>query len=314
MQISKTLVFLLVICMLMPGMSALPARAEALPERARIAGVAGHAQTYSLSCESRSAVDWAAYWGVSIREKKFLANLPRSDNPNKGFVGDPNGAWGNIPPASYGVHAEPVAALLREFGLQAQARGGMTWDELRAEIAAGRPVIAWVIGQVWPGTPQKYHASDGRNVTVARFEHTVIVIGYEPGKVQLVDAYTGQTQTHARKAFLASWATLGNMAVTGDGVVRAITPPTPAPTAPVVQPIDSSDLPVHIFLPTVYGGSIKKGQAARSASAPDRYVVRRGDYLSAVARRFDLDWRRLAELNGLSYPYIIYTGQVLRLR
>lgn len=312
MRFSKFLGILLAVCMLFGVVRSAPARAEALPERARVSGVVGHAQTYTLSCESRSAVDWAAYWGVSIREKKFLANLPRSDNPDKGFVGDPNGVWGNIPPASYGVHAEPVAALLREFGLQAEARKGMTWDELRAEIAAGRPVIAWVIGQIWPGAPQKYRASDGHKVTVARYEHTVIVIGYEPSKVHLVDAYTGQTQTHSKKSFLASWATLGNMVVVGSGRVQVAVTPTPAPTAPVLQPVSPSDLPVHIYLPAVFGGAVKKQPAA--AGAPDRYVVRRGDYLSGVARRFGLDWRRLAELNGLRYPYIIYTGQVLRLK
>jgi uncharacterized protein YvpB len=121
----------------------------------------GVAQSLSLSCEARSAVDWADFWGVSIRERKFLSKLPRSDNPDTGFVGNPSDAWGQIPPHSYGVHAEPVAALLRDYGLQAEARRGMQWDELRSEIAAGRPVIVWVIGQVWRGTPVKYTASDG---------------------------------------------------------------------------------------------------------------------------------------------------------
>jgi hypothetical protein len=67
-----------------------PARAESLPESAHILGVKGHAQSYVLSCESRSAVDWAAFWDVHIREGKFLNQLPRSDNPDKGFVGRPN--------------------------------------------------------------------------------------------------------------------------------------------------------------------------------------------------------------------------------
>ena len=136
-----------------------PGRAEPIPDKAYISGVVGYPQRFTLSCESRSAVDWAAFWGVNIREKKFLNSLPRSDNPDAGFVGNPNDEWGNLPPYSYGVHAEPVAALLRQFGLQAEARRDLSWDDLRSEIAAGHPVIVWVIGQMWRGTPVRYKNS-----------------------------------------------------------------------------------------------------------------------------------------------------------
>jgi uncharacterized protein YvpB len=194
------------------------ARADGLPDSADIRDVTGrrvegHPQSYPLSCESRSAVDWAAYFGVSIKERKFLNSLPRSDNPDLGFVGQPNSSWGNVPPQSYGVHAEPVAGLLREFGLDAQAHSDMTWEELQAEIAAGRPVIVWVIGEMWPGTRIKYVAPDGQAARVARFEHTMILVAYSPKTVKAVDAYTGRTSTFSRQAFLTSWETLGRMVV-----------------------------------------------------------------------------------------------------
>jgi uncharacterized protein YvpB len=211
------------------------ARADGLPDSADIREltgrrVDGHPQSYQLSCESRSAVDWAAYWGVSIKERKFLNSLPRSDNPDLGFVGWPNDAWGNLPPQSYGVHAEPVASLLREFGLDAQGRSGMTWEELQAEIAAGRPVIVWVIGEMWPGTPTKYIASDGRAALVARFEHTMILVAYSPKTVKVVDAYTGRTSTFPRQTFLKSWETLGRMAVVmAEPKPAKITDPATAP-------------------------------------------------------------------------------------
>src|SRR5512139_2939337 len=65
-----------------------------------ISGVSGHAQGYSLSCEARSAADLAAFWGISISETEFMEALPRSDNPDDGYVGNPNDAWGYIPPHS----------------------------------------------------------------------------------------------------------------------------------------------------------------------------------------------------------------------
>jgi uncharacterized protein YvpB len=275
-------------------------RAEALPDRVLIRGVAGHAQSFSLSCEARSAVDWAAFWDVGIREQKFLAKLPRSDNPDEGFVGRPTDAWGNIPPSSYGVHAEPVAALLREYGLQAEAHRSMKWSELEAEIAAGRPVIVWVIGQVWRGKPVRYKASDGHKTTVAPFEHTMIVVGYGPTVVELVDAYTGETQTHSLGDFLASWKTLGNMAVTGQSI-----------------PKDSADefteATIQVYIPAILNGAAPVAEAPPSPAQADVYIVQQGDSLVGVARRLNVNWRRLANLNHITPPFHVFPGQKLKL-
>lgn len=189
-----------------------PVSDPALPAEARIAGIGGQKQKYSLSCEARAAVDWAAYFGFPIDEDEFLRRLPASDNPDFGFVGDVNGRWGQIPPDAYGVHAGPVAFLLRHYGLNAHAYQGLTWDQLRAQIAAGKPVITWVTGHVGPGIPVAYTASDGRTTTVARFEHTVILIGYTPDTVTLLDG--SKIYTRPVQVFLDSWAVLGNMAIT----------------------------------------------------------------------------------------------------
>jgi uncharacterized protein YvpB len=274
------------------------AKAEPFPERAYINGVVGHAQGFSLSCEARSAVDWAAFWDVDIRERKFLAKLPRSDNPDAGFVGKPTDAWGNTPPYSYGVHAGPVAALLREYGLQAEAQRGMKWDELRAEIAAGRPVIVWVIGQVWRGIPQRFTTSSGHKITVARYEHTMILTGYSPEEVQLVDAYSGQTQTYRLRNFLASWDTLGNMAVTGQAIPKEAQDEFYVPQA---------------YLPVVIGRS---SEAASPNPPPDPskiYTVQRGDFVVGIARRFNISWRKLADINNINHPYTLFPGQKLKI-
>src|SRR5258708_28332422 len=39
-----------------------------LPESAQVDGFIGHPQILALSCESRSAVDWASFFGVHIGE------------------------------------------------------------------------------------------------------------------------------------------------------------------------------------------------------------------------------------------------------
>lgn len=309
------------------------------PKSAYISGFVGHAQQYSLSCESRSAADWAAYWGVSINETEFLNRLPRSDNPNEGFVGNPNDPWGYIPPSSYGVHAEPVARLLRNYGLDAHAGENMSWEELQNEIAAGRPVIVWVIGSIWAGTPRDYEAEDGETVRVANNQHTMTLIGYDENSVQLADALTGYTVTHSIENFLTSWAVLGNMAVVGSGTQDQ----QPKPQQEAEQPAGGDAYTVqagdtlnkvaarlqlhwvdlaawnHISYPyTIFPGQQltlrpDEGSQQPPAASEETYTVQRGDHLLKIARELDLDWEELAALNELTAPYLLYPGQVLQL-
>jgi uncharacterized protein YvpB len=96
----------------------------------------------------------------------------------------------------------------------ASAVRGLTWDELRAEIDANRPVIAWVIADLGVGTAVEYTAaSNGHTTLVARYEHTVIVVGYGDNTVTVLDG--SLTYSRSQTQFLASWGVLGNMAVVG---------------------------------------------------------------------------------------------------
>lgn len=188
-----------------------PTPENRLPESAQVQGIFGYAQSLPLSCESRSAVDWARFFGVHIGELDFQYGLPYTANPNTGFVGDPRHERGLIPPSSYGVHAPPVAALLRAYGLNAHSYSSLGLADLQKEIAAGRPVIAWVIGNVWSGYGSSYTAPDGETLTVAPFEHTVIVTGYGPGTVTVVDGNLVYSAT--TEQFLRSWEVLGFTAI-----------------------------------------------------------------------------------------------------
>lgn len=197
--------------LIIPGAAGQPGAAAA-PAVGRQLSVYGQGQALPLDCETRSAVDWAGYFGFALNELEFFGRLPASDDPDLGFVGDVYGAWGQLPPGAYGVHAGPVAAVLRSYGVKAQALRGATWEALRAEIDAGRPVIVWVVGHVWDGAPLIYVApASGQAVTVARFEHTVLVTGYGDGTVTVLDG--AQTYTTTLAQFQRSWSVLGNMAI-----------------------------------------------------------------------------------------------------
>lgn len=192
------------------------------PESAAVTHIFGYGQLMALSCESRAAADWARHFGITIHELDFFFRLPKTANPETGFVGSVNDGWGNLPPQGYGVHAVPVAQVLRDYGAQAVALRNMTLDQLRAEIAADKPVIVWVTGHVEPGTGVDL-LLDGQTVRVARYEHTVIVTGYDATTVTILD---GKTVYQRRlETFLAAWAPLENMAIIWDaGFVPSSSP------------------------------------------------------------------------------------------
>ena len=168
----------------------------------------------SLSCEANVAVIWAQYHGMEIDERTLQSKLPVTDNPETGFVGNVNAIWGQIPPKPYGVHSQPVAGLLREYGLNAMAVKNMSWDDLKLSITSGNPAIVWVLGKVWVGQPAvDYYAQDGSKVLVVPYEHTVLVTGYDEEEdiVYILDGK--QTYERTVTKFLKSWETLGNLAI-----------------------------------------------------------------------------------------------------
>jgi subtilisin-like proprotein convertase family protein/uncharacterized protein YvpB len=187
-----------------------------LPASASVSGMSGQAQQLNLDCESRSAVDWAKHYGFNLGEIDFLNHLPRSDDPEIGFVGNPNGVWGNIPPNDYGVHAPPVSLSLQNYGLRAGEFRSLQWNDLRAEIASGNPAIVWIIGgssyNLVNGTPHLYTAaSTGDTTIVAPYEHTVILVGYTSSTVTVLNG--SSFVTIALDQFLDSWSALDFMAV-----------------------------------------------------------------------------------------------------
>jgi subtilisin-like proprotein convertase family protein/uncharacterized protein YvpB len=187
-----------------------------LPSEAYINGMSGQDQQLELDCESRSAVDWAKHFGFNLDEIDFLNHLPGSDDPEVGFVGNPDGTEGNMPPNDYGVHAPPVASLLRNYGLTANSFRSLQWNDLRAEIASGNPAIVWIIGgtsySLVNGTPHYYTAaSTGDTTIVAPWEHTVILVGYTSDTVTVLNGSRFITLSIGQ--FLDSWSVLDFMAV-----------------------------------------------------------------------------------------------------
>jgi LysM repeat protein/uncharacterized protein YvpB len=327
------------------------ARAYDLPPAATVSGISGHPQSLSLDCESRSAADWAAFWGIAVDEITFFRQLPKTDNPETGFVGNVYDTPGHLPPRGYGVYAVPVAALLQgAYGLPAVARSNFSEEELRAEIASGRPVMVWYIYGFRTEPAVNLASADGSVYPAAPFEHTGIVIGYDPASYTVVDAFTGLAQRVERNQFLASWAVFGNMVVLGGGInLNPLVNSASAPAAvspPVYYTVQSGDTlrfvaarfgmawsdlaawnnlyPPYTIFPgqqLLLAGSgsavpalpVGPSPAASPVDVPSTVIVQPGDTLARIAGQFGLYWPDIAGANGISWPYTIYPGQVLTL-
>ncbi|HJB87568.1 LysM peptidoglycan-binding domain-containing protein [Mordavella massiliensis] len=76
----------------------------------------------------------------------------------------------------------------------------------------------------------------------------------------------------------------------------------------------SGDLDLNVF----YGdraawNAYAGGSPAQAAPEPVYYTVKRGDTLSGIAARYGTTYQRLARINGISNPNLIYPGQKIRI-
>jgi len=181
------------------------------PESYYIRDFVGNRQYYALGCEASAAVDLAWYYDVNIYQYDFQINLPISDNPDLGFVGDVNGPWGQIPPYAYGVHAAPVADLLNKYGVEVEGGKGYRLEDIKLAISRSHPVIVWVIGAMVYSEPVPYEDQLGNMTIVAPYEHVVILTGYDMDSVRYLN--NGKYADVPNEVFLNSWGVLGNMAV-----------------------------------------------------------------------------------------------------
>ena len=183
-----------------------------LPDSHYIWDILGHRQYFPIGCEASAASDWAKYFGVEVNEFNFQVRLPISDNPDLGFVGDVNGPWGQVPPYAYGVHAGPVAKLLTDhYGIKAAGAKGFTTRELKEQIAADKPVIAWVVANCTWSEPYEYTDKAGNKVITAPYEHVVIVTGYDETSFRYMN--NGKFYDIPTEYFERTWSVLGNMVV-----------------------------------------------------------------------------------------------------
>jgi uncharacterized protein YvpB len=178
------------------------------PVEARLV-VARQHQSHNLSCESSAASMVAVYHGVDLSESEVLNALPLNDNPHLGFRGNVDGPYGGI--EDYGVYAGPILDILHNRELRAwPVEGGL--EGIKAAIARGNPVIAWVTYDCLASTPVQVEAN-GTTVTLVPNQHVVVVTGYDPAGVWANDPYDGQEDYYPNSDFRRAMGYFGDMAI-----------------------------------------------------------------------------------------------------
>ena len=181
---------------------------QSMPATARLS-VARQKQSHNLSCESSAASMTAQYHGVQLSEQEVLASLPTNKNPHLGFRGSVDGPTGGI--VDYGVYAGPVLEILNARGLQAgMVTGGI--EGIKAAIARGNPVIAWVTYNCQHSTPTT-KIIDGQEVTLVPNQHVVVVTGYNDEGVWANDPWDGQEDFYQTADFERAMNYFGDMAI-----------------------------------------------------------------------------------------------------
>jgi uncharacterized protein YvpB len=161
-------------------------------------------QWRGLTCEAASARMVAAYFGKTVSEAWIQDQFGFDPNPHKGFRGNPNGWFGGL--TDYGVYAEPVAAALQALGLNARVSYGTTYEDLRAALDRGQPVIVW-FSLHWD--PNYVDVRGGYRLVAG--EHAAVVTGYSGDSLLINDPGKGGYQYYTRS--LPYWRLFGNMAV-----------------------------------------------------------------------------------------------------
>ena len=187
-----------------PAQVSAPPQSAPAPDGVRLA-VPLVGQQHTLSCEAATARMFAEFYGVSLSEGWFQSALGLSDNPHVGFRGNVDGVFGWID--DYGVYAEPVARALLGAGVNVTVRYGMTYDDLRAALDRGSPVI------VWTSPRGDYHdAPDGYRLVPE--EHTYVVTGYDSTGFTVNDPLYGGRRL--KLAAIPGWELFSHMAVMGN--------------------------------------------------------------------------------------------------
>ena len=200
----------LILIVLAAGRAPITVAAQPRQDAAAVWGLPWVKQWYSLDCEyaATAAVTW--FYGNLVSQRDLIAEVPGDPNPHYGFRGRLDGPVGGL--GDYGVYAEPLVPVLQRHGFHAEAvYADAGW--LKAQIAAGRPVVVWMTYETWPSARSYYLDSQGRPFSLTNWEHCVVVTAYDDWGVTVMDPYGGTFGRYGWDDFTRAWGYFDGMAL-----------------------------------------------------------------------------------------------------
>ena len=197
----------------------------------RVLDITWRHQAHNLTCEAAALKMALSYYGISADELTLLRYMgvdPRPahldargrlvswGDPNRSFVGDPNGRVESFD--GYGVYFGPVAAAAVRAGAYVLESGSGLYGrpvppaDLYRAVLDGHPAVAWISNTYHVAKLSRYIAYDGVPVEYTPVEHAVTIVGVRPGGVLIDDPWFGRAW-HSKAQFESAYSTFEDMAV-----------------------------------------------------------------------------------------------------
>ena len=183
---------------------------EKLPSEHILSGMPAYAQRWGLTCEYAATSAATAFYGKQISEAIFIDDIGFDANPNKGFRGRLNGAWGGV--SDYGIYPRPILDVLTRRGFAHSYAFRNDPVLLKYEIARDHPVVVWIVG-TWGSAPRYERESEGESYFLVPYEHAVTVYGYSDDGVWIMDVGSGSKYQVTWNTFMNAWQQLDGMAL-----------------------------------------------------------------------------------------------------
>ncbi len=142
-------------------------------------------------CEITSWTMMANYAGIPMEKTEAADEMPKSADPNQGFVGSPYSSEGG----SLVVFPGGLEDMTREYFGSYENMTGCTYEQLEEKLRDKRLVVVWVT------------RLDGFG------SHTIALTGYDKESLYYNDPWTGKEETISREYFDTIWGENSRMAM-----------------------------------------------------------------------------------------------------
>lgn len=143
-------------------------------------------------CEIVSWTMMANFAGVKINKFKAAKEMPKSRNPNKGFMGSPYMVTGD----GLVVYPNGLKSLTEKYLHGFTNLTGCKLATIKNQLIKGKLVMVWVKG------------------LIVGWSHTIALTGYDNKGFYFNDPYTGKKLKTDYKSFVKYWNSNGTMAMT----------------------------------------------------------------------------------------------------